>query len=93
MLAHRVDEGAERIIGARPVVLPLLPQGAADHHIGDAVDRVLHAFHLGLSERVELPQVRRLDHAVEGVEEVSTDWLRHEIPPVSVSGWSALLLW
>src|SRR4051794_20406259 len=72
VLAHRVDELPERVVGVhgRPELRPLLPELAADDDVSDAADRLAHQLALFRAEGVELPQVRRLDDAVRRAEQV-----------------------
>src|SRR4051794_36774851 len=72
VLAHRVDELPERVVGVHgwPELRPLLPELAADDDVSHAADRLAHQLSLFGAERIELPQVRRLDDAVRRAEQV-----------------------
>src|SRR3954471_7625726 len=72
VLAHRVDELPERVVGVHgwPELRPFLPELAPDDDVSDAADRLAHHLALFGAEGVELPQVRRLDDAVRRAEQM-----------------------
>jgi hypothetical protein len=78
VLAYRIDELAEWIVGAGPVLRPLLPELAADDNIGDRTDDLAHQLALLGPEGVQLPQVRALDDAVDRAEQMGSDVAAHQ---------------
>src|SRR3954454_10619724 len=79
VLAHRVDELPERVVGVHggPELRPLLPELAADDDVSDAADRLAHQLALFRAESIELPPVRRPDDAVRRAEQVCGRTARH----------------